>query len=115
MIDTADGAVSLFLVVSATAECDIAVVRLCSNDCQVEISQAHPHDHWMLQTAKLNSTDSKLQGTLSKAWVSHNKAMPCSSLKQQTQWMGYQSDLHRTWCLLEGMKTLCSSILQTDA
>ena len=53
MIDTADGAVSLFLVVSATAECDIAVVRLCSNDCQVEISQAHPHDHWMLQTAKL--------------------------------------------------------------
>jgi len=31
-----------------------------TNDCQVEISQTQTHDAWMLQTAKLNSTDSKL-------------------------------------------------------
>ena len=59
----------MFLDVFATAECDIAVVRPCLSDCQVVISQTLPHDPWMLQTAKLNSTDSKLQGTLSKAWV----------------------------------------------
>ena len=58
-----------FLVVFANAECDIAVVRPCSNDCQFEISQTQPHDPWILQTAKLTSTDSKLQGTLSKAWT----------------------------------------------
>ncbi len=59
----------LFLVVLATAECGIAVVRPCSYDCQVEISQTQPHDPWMLQNAKLDSIDSQLQGKLTKAWA----------------------------------------------
>lgn len=69
MIDAADIAVPrslLFMLLLNVALLLLGLVQMTVRLRSVK------HDHMIpgyLQTAKLNSTDSKLQGTLSKAWA----------------------------------------------